>query len=322
VARSAEAEFERDFSDSLARSLERRRRAAGGRSIASRSRRFASLLGRLGLALAAIGLAATTLSGDALDRVGARDASPPAGEVRPLPSLVAAGPAERVVPAKDRVRDAIDYARQRTGLVSVAVIDSDGHLRGWHAERRYVSASVAKAMLLAAELERLRADGLELDVATRALLERMITWSDNEAADAIYARVGDEGLIEVARAAGMRDFSVAGHWSTAQISARDMAWFMFRLHDSLAGADAGFGKGLLRDIVKEQRWGIPDGIAKGWRIYFKGGWRRTELGQLVHQIALVERGGRRMAIAVLTDAQPTHDEGVETARSVAARLAG
>ena len=322
MARKPEAEFDRAFANSLARSRERRRRAAVRRSIASRSRRIVPLLARVALALAATGLAAAALTGDALDRVDGREASQLAGEGRSSVSAVAGSSAEGVVPARRRVRQAIDYARRRPGLVSVAVVDSEGSLHGWHAERNYDSASTVKAMLLAAELERLQSERLPLDAATRDLLARMITWSDNEAADVIYARVGDAGLNDLADAAGMRDFSVAGYWSAAQISARDMAGFMFRLDHSLEGPHTRFARGLLADIVKEQRWGIPDGISKGWRIHFKGGWRGTELGHLVHQAALLERHGRRIGIAVLTDGQPTQSEGIETLRGVAARLAG
>ena len=47
----------------------------------------------------------------------------------------------------------------------------------------------------------------------------MITISDNDAADAIYDRVGDAGLIAVAERAGMTRFTVAGYWGNAQIAA-------------------------------------------------------------------------------------------------------
>jgi beta-lactamase class A len=323
VAHRGEVEVERVFADSLERSRARRRRAEEGRSIAKRTRRTAGIFGRIALGVVAVALAGTGLSGDAFDRVGALEVSRhTAAALTEVPAPVPISQTESVVPTRDRLREAVEYAQQRTGIVSVAVIDSERKLHGWHAERTYVSASVVKSMLLAAELERLRAGGLELDGTTRALLEGMITWSDNEAADAIYSRVGDEGLYEVAEAAGMRDFSCAGHWSAAQISARDMAGFMFRLEDVLVGPHAGFAKSLLAGIVKEQRWGIPDGAGRGWHIYFKGGWRATELGQLVHQVALLERKGTRIAIAVLTDGQPTQADGVETLRGVAGRLAG
>ncbi len=62
----------------------------------------------------------------------------------------------------------------------------------------------------------------------------MITLSDNEAADSIYARVGDAGLNEVAAAAKMSHFAGdVGHWSNVKVTAADMALFMSKLDELL-----------------------------------------------------------------------------------------
>ncbi len=204
--------------------------------------------------------------------------------------------------------------------MSFAVVDSRGRHRGLAAARRYVSASVVKVMLLAAELDRLRAAGLPLDPGTRRLLSAMITYSDNDAADSIYYRVGDGGLFAVARRARMRDFTVSGYWANAEISARDMAGLMAGLDRVLVGPHADFAARLLAAIVPAQRWGIPAVAPQGWRVRFKGGWRGTERGQLVHQVARLERGPREIALAVLTDGQPTMAYGIETVREIAERL--
>ena len=245
-------------------------------------------------------------------------ASSAAGQPGPT---VAPRPQEpRPLPRPAAVEAARAFAVDRDGLVSFAVVDTRGGTYGLDEARTYVSASVVKAMLLVAELDRLAAEGLPLDQVTRDTLHAMITYSDNVAADTIYYRVGDEGLFEVARRAGMRDFTVSGYWANAQLSARDMARFMDRLKRVLTGPHADFAAGLLTAIVPEQRWGIPEATPEGWRIRFKGGWRGTELGQLVHQIARLENGRRELAIAVLTDGQPTMEYGIETVRGIAERL--
>jgi hypothetical protein len=235
------------------------------------------------------------------------------------PPPAAQGPPRRFPRARGIVA-ARRYARSRDGLVSFAVVDSRGRHHGLAAERRYVSASVVKVMLLAAELDRLRAAGLPLDPATRRLLSAMITYSDNDAADSIYYRVGDAGLFAVARRARMRDFTVSGYWANAEISARDMAGLMAGLDRVLVGPHADFAAGLLAAIVPAQRWGIPAVAPEGWRVRFKGGWRGTERGQLVHQVARLERGRREIALAVLTDGQPTMAYGIETVHEIAERL--
>lgn len=65
----------------------------------------------------------------------------------------------------------------------------------------------------------------------------------------------------------------------------------------------------LRRIVSYQRWGIPQGVGRGWRVYFKGGWRPEEGGWIVLQGALLRREGQRMAFAVFTSKNSSLEEG-------------
>ena len=212
------------------------------------------------------------------------------------------------------------YADSRSGSVSFALVDPRGEVRGAADTRPYVSASVVKALLLVAELRRLDSDGAPLDVATRETLRAMIAYSDNDAADAIYYRVGDAGLIDTAARAGMENFTVAGYWANAQITAADTARFFWRLDQVLGSAHPEFGKGLLGSVIEGQRWGIPAAAGDDWSVRFKGGWRATELGQLAHQGAELRRDGQRISIAVLTDAQPSQPYAHRTIRGVAERL--
>ncbi|MGH2963606.1 MAG: serine hydrolase [Solirubrobacterales bacterium] len=235
-----------------------------------------------------------------------------------------AGPAERPldrIPRHADVRRAREFAATRGETVSFAVVDSRGRLHGYRSDASFQSASVTKALLLSAYLDRV--GEAPLDPATRERLTTMITYSDNDAADAVYPIVGDAGLAAVAARAGMRDFRPAGFWSEAWITARDMAWFMRRLeHRVLAPPHRGFAMRLLSGIVPEQRWGIAAAGGEEWSVWFKGGWRPSASGQLVHQAALLRGADRKLAIAVLTDAQPSQEYGIETVRGIAARLLG
>ena len=213
-------------------------------------------------------------------------------------------------PAAGAVREASEFAAEATGTVSFAVIDGDAGVRGLEEDRQFSSASVTKALLLAAELRRLRDEGEGLDDGTRSLLESMISYSDNDAASSIYARVGDEGMEEVAERAEMDSFEVTpGYWGGAQVTAADLAGFFFRLKRNLVGPDGGDAREMLADVTESQRWGIPQGTPRGWEVYFKGGWRpagTTETsGPVTHQAALLRhRDGRRVGLAILTDLPP------------------
>jgi zinc D-Ala-D-Ala dipeptidase len=73
--------------------------------------------------------------------------------------------------------------------------------------------------------------------------------------------------------------------------------------------------------VPGQRWGFSRFAERaGWRTFFKGGWRRTDLGRLVHEAAQFERRGRRFSLAVLSDGNPSHEYGTATLRGVAKRI--
>jgi D-alanyl-D-alanine dipeptidase len=202
---------------------------------------------------------------------------------------------------------------------SFALVDSYGRVRGFAPRRRYVSASLVKAMLLVAYLRRI--GNRPPSAGERAVLGPMITLSDNDSADAIYHRVGDPGLLGIGRRTGMRDLTVAGHWGGVYFSATDQARF-FRSFDSLVPRRSRpYARRLLSSIVPAQRWGFSRfSLRRGWRTFFKGGWRRTERGSLVHEAALFERRGRRVSLAVLTDGNPSHGYGTATLRGVARRI--
>src|SRR5215211_7713615 len=73
-------------------------------------------------------------------------------------------------PSGDAIRRAQAYAAEQ-GDVSFAVIDPSIGSRGFDADSPYSSASVTKALLLAAELHRLESEDEPLDPSTKALLE-------------------------------------------------------------------------------------------------------------------------------------------------------
>ena len=222
-----------------------------------------------------------------------------------------------VYPTKTDIERAIDWLRQRSGVTAVAVVDTDGVLHGWNQNSHFVTASVIKAMLL---VEYLRTHATVGSWAL-ATLTPMIEVSDNNAAEAIYHVVGDGGLYALARAAGMTRFAISGQLFGAQLTAADQARFFYRLPGLVPRAHRTFALYLLSHIVPSQSWGVP-AVARprGWQVWFKGGWRGTSIGQLVHQVARLHKGGRTFSVAVFTDGDPSQAYGIETIQGVAARL--
>jgi beta-lactamase class A len=222
-----------------------------------------------------------------------------------------------VYPSAAAIAKAIAWLKHRSGVTAVAVVDSDGVLHGWNQDRQFVTASVIKAMLL---VEYLRTHA-SISSSALVTLTPMIEVSDNNAAEAIYHVVGDSRLYALAKAAGMKHFAIYGQLFGAQLTAADQARFFYRLPGLVPKSHRKLALYLLSHVVSYQSWGIPAAARpRGWQVWFKGGWRGTDIGQLVHQVARLHKGADTFSMAVFTDGDPSQGYGIETVEGVAARV--
>ena len=154
----------------------------------------------------------------------------------------------------------------------------------------------------------------------RALLGPMIRRSDNAAASQVCNIVGTGGLARLARRVHMRRFHATRPWGLSTIDVADQTRLFLHIDRRMPEAPPP-----LRDAAAaarscpSQRWGIARARPRGWALYFKGGWG-SGTGWVDHQVALLRRGRRRMAVAILITSSPSHAYGNETLRGVAARL--
>ena len=220
---------------------------------------------------------------------------------------------------RERVQAAKAYQETRYGVVSFAVMDQNGVLRGYRVALVAKSASVLKAMLMVAYLNQASVRDRALTREDRRLLAPMIRWSDNATATTIRYRVGARAIYRVARRAEMERFRLRTPWGLSEITAGDQARFFYRIDAYIPPRHRSYAMWLLANIVPSQRWGIPPVTPDGWNIYFKGGWG-SGTGAVTHQVALLRSAGRRIGIAVLTRNNPSHEYGTRTIRGVAARL--
>ena len=221
-----------------------------------------------------------------------------------------------------RVQAAEDYARDRAGLVSFALIDETGRWHGHRAHAVVPTASLLKAMLLVAYLRMGSVHDRDLTSEERGLLDSMIRWSDNAAVATVLPRVGARRLYRLARVAQMERFRLAWPvWGLSETTARDQAGFFLRIDALVPARHRRFALGLLRRIVPSQRWGVAEVPHEGWRLYFKGGWG-SGTGLVDHQSALLVAGHYRVSLSVTTRFNPDHEYGKATLRGVARRLVG
>jgi hypothetical protein len=189
--------------------------------------------------------------------------------------------------------------------------------------RVHSSASVVKAMLLVAYLRRdgVRRDELRRD--ERRTLGPMIRESDNRSAREIFAVVGQGGLADLARAAGMKHFEPSPSWGASGIAAGDQAAFFRRIERWVPRRHEDYVLRLLAGVIRDQRWGVPEVVPRGWKVHFKGGWYPGgEGGWRVNQSATLRRGERSIGVSVLSEGTRSYRYGRETIRGVAKVLLG
>ncbi len=217
------------------------------------------------------------------------------------------------------MRTAIAYAHSRAGDIAFAV-RTPRAFYGYRPDHAEWSASVLKAMLLVAYLDRPGVASRPLSGSERELLTAMITRSDNEAADTIDTIVGAGGLRALAARVGMNRFAPAEPiWGESLITPRDQTRFFLHIESFLAPRHRAYAMHLLASVVPAQRWGVGEVAPRGWQLYFKGGWG-SGTGLIDNQVALLRRGCMRLSIAVLTMHDGSHAYGKQTLRGVFARL--
>ena len=225
------------------------------------------------------------------------------------------------LPSTRAIEDARRFAASREGRISFAVLGGGGQIVGRRTEEQYKSASLVKAMILVAFLRDLAAQEREPTELELTRMGDMIRTSDNFSATEVYSWLSPDALDDLAAEAGMRSFQSNDFWGNCVVTAADQVRFFLSLDRLLPAGYRSFARDLLENIASFHSWGIPQAARPDWRVFFKGGWRPdTEEGEIVHQAALLERGSRKLALAVLTDQGPSETYGHDTIRGIAARL--
>jgi hypothetical protein len=220
---------------------------------------------------------------------------------------------------RPNLKSAITYARGRRGDIAFAV-RTPGAFYAYRPDHPEWSASVLKAMLLVAYLDRPSVASRALSAHDTALLYPMITRSDNDAADTVDTIVGAGGLRALARRVGMTEFTPAEPiWGESEISPRDQTRFFLHIESDVVARHRAYAMHLLASIVPSQRWGIGQVAPRGWKLYFKGGWG-SGTGLIDNQVVLLRRGCARISIAVLSMHDGSHAYGKQTLKGLFARL--
>jgi hypothetical protein len=218
-----------------------------------------------------------------------------------------------------RVEAAKRFADTRAGRISFAVVDETGDMHASHPDRVHNSASVVKALFMVTLLREKGVRRDDLTASEKALLEPMITRSDNDAATAVFNRVGEAALYRVAHDIGLDHFTTQPTWGLTTITAGSQARFFSHIQDFIPKRHRSYAMHLLSSIIPEQRWGIPPVAPGHWKLFFKGGWSGAPSWR-VNQVMLLRRPPRSFSLAILTREQPSFAYGQQSIQGVAKHL--
>jgi beta-lactamase class A len=231
-----------------------------------------------------------------------------------------APPTEATVLSSDQLRDLERFASDAPGRVGIAVTplgDGDPQFAGDADTGR--AWSTMKVPLLVALLDRIGGEK-ELSSEERAQAEAALTRSDNDAALALFDRLGElEGGVvpashaieDVLRRSGDDETMVntkpspEGFSTFGQTVWRAEASTLF--FRALAGGclldtgDTDYVLSLMESVAADQRWGLGEAeVPAGSKVAFKGGWGpEPDGGYLVRQSGVVSQDDAGYVLSVI-----------------------
>jgi beta-lactamase class A len=226
--------------------------------------------------------------------------------------------------AASLARDIQAARRSRVSTAAVRVDDPGRRLGCWlHGARHFDSASVVKVTILAALLRKALDQHRHLTDVEAAQASAMMTYSDNDAASALWTQLGHTYIRHFLDLAGMTQTALgpAGSWGLTQITAEDEMLLLRLLlapNPVLDTSARGYTLHLMAHVIPAQRWGVPAGAPTNLTVHLKNGWLPLHArGWRVHSIGCFTGHGGGYSIVVLTQNNPTMAYGIRTIEAIA-----
>lgn len=192
--------------------------------------------------------------------------------------------------------------------LGVAVVGLDGETELlYNAYEPFALASVAKLYILAAVLDRLAKVEQPLSPGDRAALEDMVQWSDNDAAESFWERLGSTGGLQaylLERGLPGLVPAVDDAWGDARQSALGLAEFLVALASGrlLEPEATALSMTLLAGVDEDQAWGVSAGVTAvdpAAEVMIKNGWYPAEDGWRINSAGIVKPGNGSEAYVIV-----------------------
>ncbi|MFJ5306968.1 serine hydrolase [Streptomyces sp. NPDC088350] len=243
-----------------------------------------------------------------------------------------------VVPAAAAVTGASDRSAAGTekatvtseARVTTAVLDLDHPTRGPQVRGKdvpYDTASIIKVDILAALLLQAQDAGRGLTQQERTLAETMIEHSDNDAATALWQRIGQApGLEAVNKRLGLSSTvgGTGGKWGLTRTTVTDQISLLRAVfadgttssatssasESALSATSRNYIRTLMTRIAAGQSWGVSAASDSGWAL--KNGWlQRTTTGLWdINSVGWITSGTHHYLVAVLSDGNASMAGGI------------
>ncbi|BEL12256.1 serine hydrolase [Actinoplanes sichuanensis] len=249
----------------------------------------------------------------------------------PKASATPTGPTPEELAAIERAKrvKALDAALKKyaTGKpeFSVAVFDrKTGETYAYRGDEKYETASVVKVQVLACLLLTAQDDDRKLTSSEKALADKMIRYSDNDATTSLYGKVGKiGGLTACNKRLGLTQTKVSGSWGLTRTTVKDQVVLLSQLVDEkseLSEASREYAHKLMSTVASDQDWGVPAAAQEGEDATVKNGWlqRSTESNLwIINTVGQITDDDTDVSIAVLSHTNSTMPAGQSLVEKVA-----
>jgi hypothetical protein len=236
---------------------------------------------------------------------------------------ICTAPADYAKLAAQLSKDIQNALRGRAGRHAVTVYDRvtgvDCALSGGS---HFDSASIVKAIILAALLRWHQETKTPLSATEKYEATLMITQSDNDAATYLWDEVGMSRLQHFLNLAQMNETELGqdGYWGLTQVTAHDEILLLRLLtaqNKVLSNGSRAYQLTLMSKVVSWQRWGTPAGAPRTVTVHVKNGWLPDDSGWHINSIGAFTSKTRNYMMAVLSDGNPSEQYGIDSIEDVA-----
>jgi hypothetical protein len=247
----------------------------------------------------------------------------PTPSPKPKPKPRAGPTAQQLVTAA--VGPLFDADNDDAGL---AVLDlTTSQWVSYNGNQEFITASIAKADILATLLYQAQQDKGSLSAHEQSLATLMIEDSDNDAATALWDDAGEaSGVAAANEVFGLKDTTPGPgiKWGITTTTANDQIRLLrqiFATPSKLSASSQAYIRHLMYHVSSEQAWGVPVTADSGTDFAVKNGWLPAPKLWAINSIGSVTHSGDHLLVAVLSHYNYSMGGGIAVVQGIATKAA-